>query len=105
MISESKVVVTATKLYEGQPTLLTEASLMAVPSIFPDNGGIKEFFPDNYIFSYSQTDQNNLVEKLKLIEINQDLLEKTGYECKKFIENKLIEEKIINVYDKIIENS
>jgi glycosyltransferase involved in cell wall biosynthesis len=105
MISASKVVVTATKLYEGQPTLLTEASLMAVPSIFPDNGGIKEFFPDNYIFSYSQTEQNDLVDKLKLIETNQDLLERTGYECKKFIEDKLSKERIINVYDKIIENS
>ena len=105
MISESKVVVTATKLYEGQPTLLTEASLMAVPSVFPDNGGIKEFFPDNYIFSYSQKDQNDLVDKLKLIEINQDLLERTGNECKKFIEDKLSKERIINFYDKIIENS
>jgi glycosyltransferase involved in cell wall biosynthesis len=105
MISESKAVVTATKLYEGQPTLLTEASLMAVPSIFPDNGGIKEFFPDNYIFSYSQTDQNDLVDKLKLIEINQDLLQRTGNECKKFIEDKLSKDRIINFYDKIIENS
>ena len=45
MINESKAVVTATKLYEGQPTLLCEASVSSVPSIFPDYGGISEFFP------------------------------------------------------------
>ena len=45
VLSESIAVVTATKLYEGQPTLLCEASLLQVPSIFPDTGGVKEFFP------------------------------------------------------------
>ena len=35
-ISTSVAVITATKLYEGQPTLLCEASLLGVPSIFPE---------------------------------------------------------------------
>ena len=34
-ISKSQGVVLNTKLYEGQPTLLCEASLMAKPSVFP----------------------------------------------------------------------
>ena len=43
-IRNATCVVTANKLYEGQPNLLSEASLFKVPSIFPDSGGIKEFF-------------------------------------------------------------
>ena len=56
LISKSKGVVTATKLYEGQPTLLCEASLMSIPSIFPRTGGIEEFFPTNYSLTYNQID-------------------------------------------------
>lgn len=41
----SLAVVTATKLYEGQPTLLCEASSLGIPSIFPKTGGVEEFFP------------------------------------------------------------
>ena len=40
-IQNSTVIVSATKLYEGQPTLLCEASLNSVPVIFPKTGGIK----------------------------------------------------------------
>ena len=35
IIKNSLAVVTATKMYEGQPRLLCEASSMGVPSIFP----------------------------------------------------------------------
>ena len=44
IIQNSICVITATKLYEGQPTLLCEASSLGVPSIFPNTGGISEFF-------------------------------------------------------------
>ena len=61
LISDSLGVVTATTLYEGQPTLLCEASLLEVPSIFPINGGIAEFFPENYkFFLHLLKAQNNL---------------------------------------------
>jgi glycosyltransferase involved in cell wall biosynthesis len=53
-ISKSKGVVTATKLFEGQPTLLCEASSLGVPSVFPKTGGISEFYPPNYSFSFEQ---------------------------------------------------
>ena len=45
LILGSKGVISATKLYEGQPTLLCEASLNGKISLFPDSGGIKEFLP------------------------------------------------------------
>ena len=43
IISNSKGVVTTTKLFEGQPTLLCEASALGITSVFPDTGGIKSF--------------------------------------------------------------
>ena len=48
----SKVVISATKLYEGQPTLLCEATMNYIPVIFPNSGGINEFLPKNYKFLY-----------------------------------------------------
>ncbi len=68
LILNSRAVVTATKLYEGQPTLLCEASAMGIPSIFPITGGIKEFFPDNYPLSFEQFNYEDLKEKFKLLE-------------------------------------
>jgi len=64
LISSSNGVITCTKLYEGQPTLLCEASLLGVPSIFPKNGGISEFFPDDYEYSYDMNIKNDLTNKL-----------------------------------------
>ena len=59
IIKNSKAVVTATRLYEGQPTLLCEASGFGVPSIFPLTGGINEFFPSNYILGFEQFDYSD----------------------------------------------
>ena len=51
IISNAKAVITATKLFEGQPTLLCEASSLGAVSIFPKTGGISEFFPkDSFSF-------------------------------------------------------
>ena len=101
IISKSKAVVTATRLYEGQPTLLCEASKLGVPSIFPNTGGIFEFFPENYPLSYKKFDQSDLINKLKLIsneEVINDLsvLVKENIELK-FSDNVLIE-KFSNIF-------
>ena len=84
IIKESKAVVTATKLYEGQPTLLCEASLMGVPSIFPRTGGIEEFFPKNYDLSFEQFDYKDLENKFSLL-TDDEMLSKIGLQNKKFI--------------------
>lgn len=68
IISNSKGVVTATKLFEGQPTLLCEASALGVISVFPDTGGIKEFFPKDYKYSFIQGNYKDLIEKIKMLE-------------------------------------
>ena len=65
LISNSKGIVTATKLYEGQPTLLCEASSLGVPSIFPMTGGILEFFPKNYQLGFEQFNYFDLRNKIK----------------------------------------
>ena len=65
LINNSNAVVTATKLFEGQPTLLCEASSLEVPSIFPKTGGISEFFPKNYQFSFQQFDYKDLKQKME----------------------------------------
>ena len=38
--------------------------MLGVPSLFPDTGGISEFFPDNYEFKYKQYDYEDLKTKL-----------------------------------------
>jgi len=68
IISNSKGVVTATKLFEGQPTLLCEASALGITSVFPDTGGIKEFFPKDYKYSFIQGNYEDLIEKIKMLE-------------------------------------
>ena len=60
LINNAKAVITNTKMNEGQPTLLCEASLLSVPTIYPRNGGIEEFFPENYPLSFSQSHLKNL---------------------------------------------
>mgnify|MGYP006086183319 CR=1 FL=1 len=69
LIAGSKAVVTSTKLFEGQPTLLCEASSLFVPSIFPRFGGIHEFFPPDSELSFEQFNYKDLVKKIKLLEL------------------------------------
>jgi len=55
-------------LFEGQPTLLCEASALGITSVFPDTGGIKEFFPKDYKYSFIQGNYEDLIEKIKMLE-------------------------------------
>tara|TARA_B100000700_G_C15026492_1_gene848427 strand:- start:940 stop:2088 length:1149 start_codon:yes stop_codon:yes gene_type:complete len=100
-IKNSKAVVTATKLFEGQPTLLCEASMLGVPSIFPNTGGVLEFFPQDYIYSFEQFNYKDLEEKI--INVNDtNSAKKQGEYNKRFIMDYLSKEKIINHFEKIL---
>ncbi len=101
LIGKSLAVVTATRLYEGQPTFLCEASLLGIPSIYPKVGGIGEFFPENYRLSYNQFDYEDLKNKLKLIE-NKEIAKEIGTENKEFIINYLDKDKLIDRFNMII---
>lgn len=94
IISNAKAVITATKLFEGQPTLLCEASSLGAVSIFPKTGGISEFFPKDNKFSFNQFDYEDLTKKINLLKDN-DEVNKQSVMNKKYIEEYLNEEKLI----------
>ena len=102
LISESIAVITATRLYEGQPTFLCEASLLGVPSVFPKTGGINEFFPDNYMLSFKQFDYEDLKNKLQLLDSN-DIRKEIGRENKEFIFKYLHKDKLIDRFNMILD--
>tara|TARA_B100000029_G_scaffold161355_1_gene157319 strand:- start:412 stop:1560 length:1149 start_codon:yes stop_codon:yes gene_type:complete len=102
IISKSKGVVTATKLYEGQPTLLCEASTLGVPSFFPESGGIAEFFPKDYDLSYKQFDYVDLQNKLKILN-NLETLTNQGKKNKEFISSYLDEQILVEKFKKVID--
>ena len=103
IIKNSKVVVTATRLYEGQPTLLCEASGFGVPSIFPLTGGINEFFPSNYILGFEQFDYGDLTKKLNMV-LDSELMEKVGIENRDYIKQHLNDNEVINNFESLINN-
>ncbi len=102
ILHESTAVVTATKLYEGQPTLLCEASLLQVPSIFPDTGGVKEFFPKNTKYMFEQFNYRDLASKLESLS-NLNQVDKEGKKNYDYLKEKLSISKIKLSFDEIIQ--
>jgi len=102
LISSSSGVITCTKLYEGQPTLLCEASLLGVPSIFPKNGGISEFFPEDYEYSFDMNIKNDLTNKLIKFYENIDSNQEIGKINKNFVTKKLEKNKLISKFENIV---
>ena len=97
LINNAKAVVTATKMYEGQPNLLCESSLMGKVSIFPNAGGIKEFFPQDSSFMYEQFNYDQLVEKIISLKDNSNL-NTEGIKNKKFANEILSIDKLIRKF-------
>lgn len=97
IIQNSRAVITATKMYEGQPRLLCEASSMGIPSIFPNFGGMIEFFPEDYELKFDQYNYLDLQNKLNMLN-NQNLFKALSVEVKSFINLKLSDEKLLNKF-------
>ena len=102
LIKHSKAVVSATKLYEGQPTLLCEASLLGIPSIFPDFGGMPEFFKNDYRFKFEQYNYQELTKKLNEIYVSKDL-NQIGNDNKEFINLMIDQENLLEKFKNIID--
>ena len=103
LILGSKGVISATKLYEGQPTLLCEASLNGKTSLFPNSGGIKEFLPVNYDFLFNQYDYQDFTNKLNKLN-KDDIRNRSSQKAKKFIRAKLDPQILITQFNEIILN-
>ena len=85
-------------MYEVQPRLLCEASSLAVPSIFPNFGGMSEYFPHDYKFSFEQYDYNDLSQKIKLLN-DENLLIQESKKVYEFINNNLSNKKTFDDMD------
>ena len=103
-ISKARAVITSTKMYEGQPRLLCEASSFGVPSIFPSFGGMTEFFPDDYKFSFKQFDYDDLLNKINLLK-NKEILNQEGMRVQEYLINKIDKNNLLNKFDKILEKN
>ena len=100
IIKQSRAVVTSTKMYEGQPRLLCEASLYGIPSIYPYFGGMPEFYEVNYMYAFKQYDYEDLNGKFELL-LNTDSLNKASKEVRKYIIEKLSTDKLLNKFESI----
>lgn len=102
LIKEARAVLTATKMYEGQPRLLCEASFMDVPSIFPNFGGMKEFFPEDYKLKFEQYDYEDLTNKLNLLQ-ETELLNNLSCEVKEYLNKTISQKKLHKKFQEIID--
>ena len=93
--------VTATKLLEGQPRLICEASSLGVPSIYPSFGGMDEYFPQDYPFVFKQNNYQSLLEIFKKLD-NVELLIENSLKVHQFTKESLNAEKLLNRFDEII---
>ena len=94
--------ITNTSLYEGQPTLLSEASKLQINSIYPSSGGIQEFFPKDNPFAFKANNEIELLKKLKLLR-HEEIVKDQAKSNKKFIEEKLKESNYISKFREIVE--
>lgn len=84
LIKNARAVITATRMFEGQPRLISEASAYGIPSIYPSFGGLDEYFPDDYKLSFKQFDYSDLIKKILLLQ-NKQLLNEESKKIHNFI--------------------
>lgn len=99
-IASSSAVATATFLYEGQPTLLCEASSIGIVSIYPNSGGIKEFFPKDNKFSFDHKIDFELTEKLNTLN-DEQLVNDTAFKNQYYINDYLDYDRLLEIFKKV----
>jgi glycosyltransferase involved in cell wall biosynthesis len=103
LVGLSAAVVSATKLFEGQPNLLCEASSLGIPSIFPKSGGIEEFFPKDYILSFEQYNYDDLIDKLNFLQ-DEILAKEIGLKNKAHIKEILKKDSMHYQFEKMVKS-
>jgi len=101
IIKNSLAVVTATKMFEGQPRLLCEASSYGVPSIFPKFGGLQEYFPTDYSLSFQQFNYEDLKNKINLLR-NNKVVNKNGLEAYSFLKSRIQKDILKKNFDRVL---
>lgn len=104
-ISKSTAVVTATKLYEGHPRLLSEASALGTLSIYPSFGGMDEFFPENYQFAFEQFNYEDLKNKFALLsdqKIIEEATKRVSLHTQQQLNSKVLIEKFTNIFEESV---
>jgi len=102
-IKTSRAVITATKLLEGQPRVLLEASSYGVPSIYPNFGGMNEFFPKEYKLSFNQFNYDDLEKKILMLH-DSKLLSDESKEIIKHLTSNYTEEFLYTRFENILKN-
>jgi len=102
-IQNARAIITATKMYEGQPRILTEASYLSVPSIFPAFGGMVEFFPDDYLLKFEQFNYQSLQSKLMYLK-DIELMKSLSLSVKSKIDKVLSNTEMKSIFKKMVEN-
>jgi len=100
-IREARAVVTATRMFEGQPRLLCEATSFGVPSIYPFFGGMNEYFPKDYEFSFKQYDYKDLQKKFSLLD-NEIKLKENSDNVFDFFSNFLSEDIYLKKFTNLV---
>jgi glycosyltransferase involved in cell wall biosynthesis len=101
IIKNSLAIITATKMYEGQPRLLCEASSYGIPSIFPKFGGLEEYFPSEYPLSFEQFNYEDLKKKINLLN-NKRIVNEAGLKVYDYLKSIIREERLINNFEEIL---
>jgi glycosyltransferase involved in cell wall biosynthesis len=101
IIKNSLAIITATKMYEGQPRLLCEASSYGIPSIFPKFGGLEEYFPSEYPLSFEQFNYEDLKKKINLLN-NKRIVNVAGLKVYDYLKSIIREERLINNFEEIL---
>ena len=103
-IQRSRAVITSTKLYEGQPRILSEASSYGVPSIFPSFSGMEEYFPEDYEFSFEQFNYAELKEKIELLK-DKEKLDHTSKEVFDHLYEMINKDKLLLDFNRLIKET
>ena len=87
------------RMYEGQPVVISESSTNNVPTILPKNGGLAEFFPENYNLFYEQDDEGtNLIKVLN--DLSDEKLKQASKDIRKYFTKTFQPSELINEFKK-----